>query len=377
MFAVVTATVPHRWCAREAGAWFAGDVALQGALARGVERFTGGALSETDFATGSEQFNGEWLFGTYMMAGMGFGQTALEHPELRNRNLAALRRCARRLLSEQVRRFDRASWGEDPIATLDGTSGHAAYLGYLNLVLGLDRVLDPASPHAALHDRITGALARRLEASPILLLETYPGEVYPVDNCAVVGSIALHQRAAGSDHSALLARWSKRCRERSVDAATGLLVQCVEAESGRAADAPRGSGTALASYFLSFADAGLSGDLWSAARRELAGTLFGFGSLREYPAGAPPGRGDIDSGPLVLGRSISATGFSLAAARTHGDEEWFTSAYATAHLFGAPLDRDDAREYVSGGPIGNALLFALLTAQPASAWSQGAARSPR
>jgi hypothetical protein len=26
------------------------------------------------------------------------------------------------------------------------------------------------------------------------LLETYPGEAYPVDNCFVIGSIALHQR---------------------------------------------------------------------------------------------------------------------------------------------------------------------------------------
>src|SRR5205814_8827897 len=102
---------------------------------------------------------------------------------------------------------------------------HAAYLGYLNLLLGLERRLDPASRHAPLNDRVTAALARRLENSPHLVLQSYPGEVYPVDNAAVAASIALHDRVAGSDHAVLLRRWSENARAALRDPASGLLFQ--------------------------------------------------------------------------------------------------------------------------------------------------------
>ncbi|HJK93676.1 MAG TPA: hypothetical protein RMH26_23260, partial [Polyangiaceae bacterium LLY-WYZ-15_(1-7)] len=70
----VTATP---WLCRRGGdaAW-EGDVETHRALAAGVARFTDGELGREDFTTGSALFDGEWLFGTHMMAGMGFGQTA-------------------------------------------------------------------------------------------------------------------------------------------------------------------------------------------------------------------------------------------------------------------------------------------------------------
>ena len=46
-------------------------------------------------------------------------------------------------------------------------------------------------------------------------------------------------------------------------------------------------------------------------KRSLADSVLGFGAVYEYPvAYRKVGRGDIDSGPLVLGYAVSATGFS-------------------------------------------------------------------
>lgn len=362
LFLVGVWTVPHWWCGREGGAWHSGDAELQSRLARGLERWIAGDLSRADFATGSALFNGEWLYGAYMMAGMGFGQTALEHPEWRERHAALMRRCIDRLISPEVRAFDREAWGHDPLDTLDGDEAHGAYLGYLNLLLSLHRRLDPASPRAPLNDRITEALARRIERSPTLLLESYPGQTFPVDNAAAIGSIGLYDRATGADHRALIGRWAARCREAWVDRGTGLLYQAVDPATAAPADRPRGSGTGLAVYFLSYADPALSRELFEAFRRELAGTLLGFGVVREYPSSAAAGRGDIDSGPIVLGYGLTATGLALAGSRIHGDPALFSRVYATAYLFGAPYDRGDRREFVTGGPLGNALMFALLTA---------------
>lgn len=358
--------VPAWWSGRDAAAWFEGPVERQTRLARGVGRWVERQLSRNDFHTGSRKFDGEWLFGTHMMAGMGLGQTALQHPESRAELLRLMGRCIDRLLSPELRRFDREDWGNDPLETLsvDAGADHAAYLGYLNLVLGLERLLDRDSRHAALNDQISAALARRLRRSPLLLLQSYPREVYPVDNSAVIGSIGLHGRATGTDTTELVGRWSARLRQRYLDPATGLLIQRVHPDRGSAVDAPRGSGSTLGAYFLSFADRQLSAQLYRAVREQLHDTVLGFGVIREYPVGQD-GPGDIDSGPVVFGFGVSATGFALGPARIHGDAVTHARLFATATLFGAPLERDGTLEYVTGGPLGNAILFAMLTAAPA------------
>ena len=102
--------------------------------------------------------------------------------------------------------------------------------------------------------------------------------------------------------------------------------------------------------------------LLDAAKRSLYDTVLGFGAMREYPK-THAGRGDADSGPIVMGFGVSATGFALGAARAAGDEELYRHLYATVELFGAPGERGGVRRYTSGGPIGNAILFAMLTAQ--------------
>jgi len=355
--AAVTAwVVPSRLCAREAGAWLgpAEDqpLKLERALAEIIER----PLGDENYPTGSKLLDGEWRFATYMMAGMGFGQLALEHPELRARELALMEKCIAKLISAPVRKFDSDAWGHDALDHLDDDSrAHGSYLGYLNLLLSLDRLLDPSGRYAELNERVTGALARRLESDG-LLLASYPGAYFPVDNAAVIGSIALRDRAVGrADHAALVARFCRRLDEKWRDRKSGLLHQT------EPRGAARGSGTALASYFLSFADRRLSSDLEIATVRNLYGEVMGFGAIREYPRGRS-GKGDIDSGPILAGFGVSATGFALGAARAHGDDRLFTRLYATVHLFGAPVERGNSLRYTSGGTVGNAILFAMLTA---------------
>jgi hypothetical protein len=96
--------------------------------------------------------------------------------------------------------------------------------------------------------------------------------------------------------------------------------------------------------------------------------VLGFGGIREHPPGTIGGSGDIDSGPVPLGGSVSATGFGIAAARIAGDRNATLALSRTAWLFGVPVDRaaDDgaaARAWLSGGPLASALLVAMLTAE--------------
>ena len=345
-----------------AGNLFEGSLDAQLGLARGMDDWLDAGLGREDFATGSSRFDGEWLFGTYVMAVLGYAQTAQEHPELTAHHRTQIGRCLDALTAPETTAFDREAWGVDPLDDLGGPRPHAAYLGYAGLALAVARELDPQSPHAVLEQRVIDHLSAHLERSPLGLLATYPGEVYPVDNLAILGALATHDRATGEDHSAVMDALSQRLRTAFRDPNTGLLYQAVHPRTGQPIDAPRGSGTALGAYFASFADLGLSRDLYAAIDEHLSRRAFGFGTTREYPVGAH-GSGDIDSGPVLLGQGVSATGFTIALARIHGDRDTFAANYTTAAFFGGPVG-GTSTHYALGGPIGDALLFALTTAQP-------------
>lgn len=360
------ATVPHRVCERGAARWLADDPDDVDALGKSVAASREQKLTPA-FATGSSRFDGEWHFATHVMGALGFGQVVLARPEARAAHLAQMEACIRAMLEPSLRAFDERAWGHDAVASTDAPGaaadvGHVAYLGYAALVLALHRHLEPTSPWVGIEERFTAALARRIEASPVGLAETYPGEVYPVDNTAALAALAVHARATRQPPPAALRRGLDAIRTHGIDPTTGLVVQAVALETGKARDAPRASGTALGAYFLAFADLATSRDLYRALERRQFRTVLGFGGIMEYPEGHRRLRGDVDSGPVVLGFGVSASGFGLGASRIHGDRDMFTALFATAHLFGAPLDERGTRTYVTGGPIGDAILFAMLTA---------------
>jgi hypothetical protein len=366
------AVVPHRVCARQAEDLASDRPDVIAPLAAQVAAWVEASPPASTFATGSRRFDAEWRFGTFAMGAAGFGQRAqVEAGAARKESLARMDRALGALLAPELRAFDAAAFGEDALATLEARGrghGHLAFLAYAGLPLALRATLAPPSRHAAAAHAIAAALAARFEAEPDGLVETYPGEVYPVDLAMAAATMALDARARGAPPPPGCVRALATLR-RARDPASGLLVQALDPAAGGVVprDRPRASGTALAAYALLYADPALSRELWAALRGEQLRTLLGFGAMLEYPEppaspGPARGRGDIDSGPVVLGLGLSATGFSLAASRAHGDLDAFRALYATAHLFGAPYDQDGMRTYVTGGPLGDAILFAMLTA---------------
>jgi hypothetical protein len=351
------------WCGLDARRWYSGDPALQMQLARDVIAFE----ASDDAArpgSASNRFAGEWALVTHQMTALGLAQLCLAHPELREQLAPEITRAALKSFRPEMRAFGTRAWsGEDVMASLASGHGHA-YLAYPALALGMARMLDPAFPAATAreHDALIAAYERRLLASPTGLIETYPGEAYPTDTAAVAGAIAVHGRATGADHSRVLARWASLVEKVQIDPASGLVVQRMGAFDGRGHDAPRGSGTALGAYFAGFADRRIAGLLAQGLFRHEA-DLCGFGAIREYAPGQT-GPGDVDSGPVLLGVSVSATGFALAVARASGRPDSFERLYRTTDLFGAPRSSANRMRFLSGGPIGNALLLAMLTSGP-------------
>jgi len=368
-FAVTTAIVPRELAGHAAQPLFDGELAAQDALARAVARDIASQPGRQFYRSGSPRFDGQSAIAIYQMAILGMGQIIREHPERRDEYLPAMRAAAARLVDPRTLPTAARAWGENGLVAMAPGAGHA-YLGYINLALGMLRAVDPTTPYAALNDRLTTALAQRLDRSPTGLIETYPGETWPPDVAAVAGSIGLHAAVTGVDRRALLERWAARFEACAVHR-SGYLVQRVRTGTCKPVDAPRGSGTAIASYFIGFADPRLSQRLYEAVRDEGRACVLGFCGIREYAPGFH-GKGDGDSGPMVMGMSVGATGFALGAARAHGDGDLYRELYRSTHLVGVPVGVDGNTRFAAGGALGNALLLAMLTAnripdsQPAS-----------
>ena len=196
------------------------------------------------------------------------------------------------------------------------------------------------------------ALLAALDAPDEPPLTSYPGTSWPCD--LVVAMAAIHQ--ADELRPILgLADATERFTTRLDDwrdPATGLIGHVLHPDG--TASGARGSSQAIINSYLRDFAPDLANAEWHRYTELFVTSSYGLVGLREYPAGTPGG-GDVDSGPLIGGVSLSASAVSLGAALRNGDLELADRLNRQAELLGAPLPwRGDA------GLNGRAFAFGLL-----------------
>ncbi|MFV0253982.1 MAG: hypothetical protein ACK5H2_11710 [Beutenbergiaceae bacterium] len=202
-------------------------------------------------------------------------------------------------------------------------------------------------------------VSQALVDSPTGVPASYPGGYWPCD--AVVAATAVAQAAQVLERPALIADMKTW---RSVvtglaDEELGLLPHRVGAD-GTAVDGPRGASQSLIQAFWPRLTTVLDGtpDLqsWLAFRDAFVVNVAGLVGVREHPIGVD-GVGDVDSGPLIAGVSLSASAVTLAAARAYGDTALAADLDREAELLGLPFQLAGERRYAAGVmPIGDAFL---------------------
>ncbi|MEZ4237531.1 MAG: hypothetical protein R3F59_15570 [Myxococcota bacterium] len=339
---------------RLADRFFDGDPAVVLPLADAVAAAVAEGTDPARFHTGSDRFDGEWALVTCQMALIGLAQVADAHPERRSAYAGAAAGCVDYLLDPAARAFGTDAWGEDGLsaAALASDHGHA-YLGWLGLGLraGLRLVTGEVAARARpVADAVADALARRMAALPVAAFETYPGETYPPDLALVAAAVAESHR-----HDAAVAAFAAKHRAAAVDPATGLLVQALDPRTGAPADAVRGSAPP---WPQPPGPTPIARSPPTSPRRRAArcGRAWPAAGACARCSGAP-GRMDVDSGPVLFGLGVSASGFGLADARLLGDRDLHRSLFRSAHAAGVPV----RGWFWTGGGLGNALLLAMLT----------------
>src|SRR5207253_2544309 len=107
--------------------------------------------------------------------------------------------------------------------------------------------------------------------------------------------------------------WLEKARGPLLDPRTGLLAFQVGLQ-GNLKQGARGSGAGWDSFYLPFVDPALADAQFARLKSELVAQRLGFTGVLEYPSGVK-GVADVDSGPVIMGLSMSGTGFAIAGAR--------------------------------------------------------------
>jgi hypothetical protein len=208
---------------------------------------------------------------------------------------------------------------------------------------------------AADADAVAGAFADSLEGGGSPFLVAYPNQSWPVDSVVAIAALRQADRATGGVHDALIDRWIRRANE-LIDPRTGLFPHQTDPMTGKLIQGSRGTSQSIIQRLWPLVDPATAPDVYRRFRSEFVTTTAGLLGVREYPAGVD-GAADVDSGPLVLGFSASATAVAMGAARANGDGELAVAIGHEADVFGIPLTIGGERRYAFGAvPIGDAFV---------------------
>lgn len=321
------------------------DLELRRKFALGVL----GALQETssDSATTDPLTDGEWGLVTCQMSVLGLVSSYEDGIVTANEIEAPLSSCLHDAIGEEKLGFALRRWNVSTFEAFVLTD--STVLGYIGIALA--RYLQHFEGDEELRDALKKIRARLSKAlkRPLHQFETYPGVVFPADISVCIAAVAAMGETDLAD------RATKKFMRAFTHRRTGMLAQTVNARNGRHTSSARSSGTLFSAFFLRGASNEVAEQLWKATRKHAFVQGAGLAAIREYPRGFD-GPADVDSGPVVLGLGVSATGFALASAQ--GDD--FRALFRVTNLFGAPIIDNEEATFATGGAIGNALLFALM-----------------
>ncbi|MFY1632704.1 hypothetical protein ACN27F_05330 [Solwaraspora sp. WMMB335] len=246
------------------------------------------------------------------------------------------------------------------------------YQGWTNWLRGGVLSLQPVASRdpgelarfAAAATALGAAFDASLDAAGSPYLPAYHGQAWPVDSTVAMASLRLHDSLLPARFGDTVARWLDGVRQR-LDPATGLLPHRADPVTGAPAEVARGTSQSLIHRFLPEIDPAFARAQYLSFRDEFVAAPLRLGpAVLEYRVGTA-GPADVDSGPLPLGVSLSATVVALGAAQVHGDTPLAAALANYGEFAGLPVDTPHTKRYAGGlVPIGDAFLAWSKTALP-------------
>ncbi|MFF5085293.1 hypothetical protein ACFY36_50335 [Actinoplanes sp. NPDC000266] len=277
------------------------------------------------------------------------------------------------LTAVDMNEIDEARWALDH---LESDAGRAPFGGDMSLEYGVfyrgwtnwlrGGILAKQRDAAELRrfEEDSAQIAAAFDASPTPFLVSYPGQAWPVDSTVAMASLRLHDKLLTPAYDTTVIRWVANVRAR-LDPASGLMSHTADPDTGEPTSGAQGTSQSIIQRFLPEIDPEFSRQQYGLFRTAFLSAPLGIGpAVREHPNGAD-GPSNVDSGPLVLGVSLSATVVTIGAAKLQGDESLADGLANFGEVAGLPISTPWTKRYAFGAaPIGDAFLAWSKSARP-------------
>jgi len=310
------------------------------------------AESRLDIYSGYREFCGrsiEWDPGFYMFYAMSMDELASVAPERRAYAAKQVDLCTRLMLgipadANNVKISRRLQSRNSRTASI--------ITGYECLVLGIRKAL--------LNDTLYDVTLRNMSDA---LTELLSGQlkqchmIWTSDQATQLYAIWRADQVLGTDHSALFVRWMETMQAKFIERDTGLLISRVSIHPDRFDSPPRGTSIAWTIILLADIYPEFAAQQYAAFQKHRNRQFASMSAVAEFPDSSLFAFGDLDSGPMVLGISPSATGFGLGVHRLFGTQSDFARCYRIFELFGQPRTEESGKYYRISNGMGDAILL--------------------
>jgi hypothetical protein len=207
-------------------------------------------------------------------------------------------------------------------------------------------------------------IATAIKESKTPFPASYNNAAWPCDTVPAIHALTAYDRVTGeARYRDVIATWLAEARER-LDPETGLLPHTAGFPDGRQVGVARATSQMIILRCLPDIDAAIAKAQYERFRERFLTTFVGIPCLSEYPSGIS-GSGDVDSGPLILGRSLPATVLMIGVAQVYGDHSLADAIARSGESVGLPWTSNGRKQYVGGIlPIGDIMVAYSYVALP-------------
>jgi hypothetical protein len=229
-------------------------------------------------------------------------------------------------------------------------------------------LLDPQS--AGIGGEITrlqgqlDGIREAVDDAPTPFPESYLGAAWPCDSYPSMVAMRVYDVVAPEPrYGAWLEEWLDAI-DTTADGRLGVPSHRIDPADGSVLEGPRATSLVLITRFMADIDPVRGEFYYRQLRGQYLTTVMSLPGFREHPHGSAAS-GDIDSGPLIGGISLSASAVGAGASLVWGDDVAARSLFRAGEAFGMPIRLGGVKRYAFGMlPIGDAFGVWSKTARP-------------
>jgi len=218
------------------------------------------------------------------------------------------------------------------ISNIKSLGQYGYYLEHLNIILGCyQRVIN--DDYIELNRRVSEHLLANS-----MTYSNYHAPLLPnskmkwaADQAAIIYSLWLFDmNNKTSLHSELAEKWIKYMKQKGTHKSTGLFITEVQ-NVKKFSNQPRGCALSYLIHYMSKFEPEVAQEQWKLYKKHMLIKRLGFKCFREYLP-TYKGKWSPDSGPIITGAGIAASGLGMNAATSVKDEETFILIYKGAKV---------------------------------------------